>query len=149
MHTALDLIRTFTTQSTSRRSVIRRATGSCSIKRNPVTASATGCCDRRRSSSVAQPSDRTVTIRVARVKIEDEPSPRASISFVSPTGFWIDGLTIDQAIDHPDAERALAWTGALYEIDRRAEGEVARVGELRSAEAPSILVALQAWLLER
>jgi len=35
---------------------------------------------------------------LVRVEIEDEPSPRSSISFVSPTGFWIDGLTIEQAI---------------------------------------------------
>jgi len=42
--------------------------------------------------------------------------------------------------DHPDAERALAWIGALYAIDER--------GGARSAEAPPILDALRGWLLE-
>lgn len=51
--------------------------------------------------------------------------------------------------DHPDAERALAWIGALYDIDRRGDRDLARIAELRRAEAPSILDALRAWLLER
>lgn len=51
--------------------------------------------------------------------------------------------------DHPDAERALAWIGALYAIDRRGEGDLARSGELRRAEAPSILAELKIWLLDR
>ncbi len=48
--------------------------------------------------------------------------------------------------DHPEAEPALAWIGALYDIDRRAEGDLARVAELRRAEAPAILDAFKDWL---
>lgn len=47
------------------------------------------------------------------------------------------------------APRALAWIGALYEIDRRGDGDVARVGELRRADAPPILADLRSWLFER
>lgn len=54
----------------------------------------------------------------------------------------------DAVEDHPDAERALAWIGALYQIDERGEGDLSRVGELRRAEAPAILAELHAWLLE-
>lgn len=43
--------------------------------------------------------------------------------------------------DHPDAERALAWIGALYAIDER--------GGARSLEAPPILDELRTWLLDR
>ena len=50
--------------------------------------------------------------------------------------------------DHPDAERALAWIGALYELDRRGEG-LAHLGELRCAEAPPILAEMKSWLYER
>ncbi len=49
--------------------------------------------------------------------------------------------------DHPEAERALAWIGALYEIDRRGEGNAVRIGELRRAEAQPILDELRPWLL--
>ncbi|MBP6778206.1 MAG: IS66 family transposase [Piscinibacter sp.] len=48
--------------------------------------------------------------------------------------------------DHPEAEPALQWIGALYEIDRRADGDLARVAELRRAEAPAILDAFKDWL---
>ncbi len=51
--------------------------------------------------------------------------------------------------DHPDAERALAWIGALYDIDRRGDGDIARIAELRRAEAPRVLDELRAWLLGR
>lgn len=50
--------------------------------------------------------------------------------------------------DHPDAERALGWIGALYDIDRSAD-DADRRGELRRREAPGILDELKAWLLER
>ena len=50
--------------------------------------------------------------------------------------------------DHADAERALAWIGALYDIDRRGAGDLVRVAELRRAEAPTILAELKAWLFE-
>jgi transposase len=48
--------------------------------------------------------------------------------------------------DHPEAQRALEWIGALYEIDRDADGDVARVGELRAARAPAVLAAFKDWL---
>lgn len=51
--------------------------------------------------------------------------------------------------DHPDAEKALAWIGALYELDRRGENDLERIGELRRTEAPVILSELREWLLER
>lgn len=54
----------------------------------------------------------------------------------------------DAKADHPDAESALAWIGALYAIDERGDGDPARIGELRRAEAPLILDVLKAWLLE-
>jgi len=51
--------------------------------------------------------------------------------------------------DHPDAERALGWIGALYEIDRDGDGDNERIVELRRARAPSILAELHSWLYER
>jgi len=51
--------------------------------------------------------------------------------------------------DHPDAEQALTWIGALYDVDRRGEGDLLRIGELRRAQAPAILVPFRAWLLDR
>jgi hypothetical protein len=38
------------------------------------------------------------TKRLIEIEVEDDASSRSSMSFVSPTGFWIDGLTIEQAI---------------------------------------------------
>ncbi|HET6582523.1 MAG TPA: hypothetical protein VFG69_03730, partial [Nannocystaceae bacterium] len=38
------------------------------------------------------------------------------------------------------------WIGALYEIDRDADGDVARVAELRAARAPAVLAAFKDWL---
>lgn len=56
----------------------------------------------------------------------------------------------DEALpDHPDAERALAWIGALYDLDRRGEGDPARIGDLRRSEAPAILAEMRLWLYER
>jgi transposase len=51
--------------------------------------------------------------------------------------------------DHPDADRAVAWIGALYDLDRRGERDLERVAALRRAEAPAILDAFRAWLFER
>jgi transposase len=51
--------------------------------------------------------------------------------------------------DHPGAEQALAWIGALYELDRRGEGDLVPIAELRRAEAPAVLADLRVWLLER
>jgi transposase len=52
----------------------------------------------------------------------------------------------EAAPDHPDAERALASIGALYETDREAGDDEALRGELRRAKAPAILDELKAWL---
>jgi transposase len=52
----------------------------------------------------------------------------------------------EAAPDHPDAERALAWIGALYELDRTAGTDEALRGELRRTKAPAILEELKAWL---
>ena len=48
--------------------------------------------------------------------------------------------------DHPAADQALAWIGALYDIDRRAEGDVARLGELRRTESAAVLAEMKPWL---
>ena len=48
--------------------------------------------------------------------------------------------------DHPDAERALAWIGALYEIDRTAGADESLRAELRRTKAPAILDELKTWL---
>jgi transposase len=51
--------------------------------------------------------------------------------------------------DHPDAEQALAWIGALYDIDDGGEKDLEKIGALRRSEAPEILAKLKPWLLER
>jgi transposase len=48
--------------------------------------------------------------------------------------------------DHPEAEKAVAWIGALYEIDRRAEGDLVRLGELRRSESVRVLDEIKEWL---
>ncbi len=48
--------------------------------------------------------------------------------------------------DHPDAERALAWIGALYELDRSAGEDASLRAELRRTKAPAILDELKTWL---
>lgn len=52
----------------------------------------------------------------------------------------------EAAPDHPDAERALAWIGALYELDREAGDDAELRAELRRTNAPAILDELKAWL---
>lgn len=48
--------------------------------------------------------------------------------------------------DHPEAEKALAWIGALYEIDRQAAGDLVRLAELRQTESVRVLDELKEWL---
>jgi transposase len=48
--------------------------------------------------------------------------------------------------DHPEAEKALAWISALYEIDRSADGDITRLAELRRTESPRVLAELKDWL---
>ena len=52
----------------------------------------------------------------------------------------------EAAADHPDAERALAWIGALYEMDRSAGDDLKLRAELRARNAPAILDDMKAWL---
>jgi transposase len=51
--------------------------------------------------------------------------------------------------DHPEAEQALAWIGALYEIDARAAGDLTRLAALRRAESMAVLDQLKAWLWDQ
>jgi transposase len=51
--------------------------------------------------------------------------------------------------DHPEAGRALAWIGALYEIDARADGDVVQLAALRRADATAVLAELKAWLTDQ
>ncbi|HET9350172.1 MAG TPA: IS66 family transposase [Burkholderiales bacterium] len=48
--------------------------------------------------------------------------------------------------DHPEAEQALTWIGALYDIDARAAGDQLRLGELRRTESVTVLAELKDWL---
>jgi transposase len=48
--------------------------------------------------------------------------------------------------DHPEAERALEWIGALYEIDERAGADDVHRAELRRSESMAVLDQLKAWL---
>jgi transposase len=51
--------------------------------------------------------------------------------------------------DHPEAVRALEWIGKLYEIDARAEGDLARRAELRRSESTEVLAEMKTWLGEQ
>lgn len=51
--------------------------------------------------------------------------------------------------DHPEAARALAWIGELYEIDARAEGDLVQLAKLRSTESATVLARFQTWLFEQ
>lgn len=48
--------------------------------------------------------------------------------------------------DHPEADKALAWIAALYDIDRRADGDLGRLAELRRTESVGVLAAMKDWL---
>lgn len=51
--------------------------------------------------------------------------------------------------DHPEAAHALAWIGALYDVDERAGDDLARRAELRRTEAAAVLAELKAWLWDQ
>ncbi|HEX7837244.1 MAG TPA: transposase [Kofleriaceae bacterium] len=55
----------------------------------------------------------------------------------------------DALPDHPEAERALAWMGALYDIDDRAGDDLARRAELRRSESRAAFDELYAWLCDQ
>jgi transposase len=48
--------------------------------------------------------------------------------------------------DHAEADKALAWIGALYDIDERAGDDLERRAELRRTESVSVLEAMKPWL---
>jgi transposase len=48
--------------------------------------------------------------------------------------------------DHPEATLALQWIGKLYEIDERADGDLARKAELRRSESAGVIATMKAWL---
>jgi transposase len=48
--------------------------------------------------------------------------------------------------DHPEAHLAMKWIGELYEIDDKAEGDLAKKAELRSSESAAVLGSLKTWL---
>jgi transposase len=50
--------------------------------------------------------------------------------------------------DHPEAEKALAWIGALYDIDDRAGDDAAQRAELRRTESAAVLAEMKPWLYE-
>jgi transposase len=51
--------------------------------------------------------------------------------------------------DHPEAERALAWIGALYEIDERAGDDDEHRAKLRRTASQAVLDELKAWLWDQ
>jgi transposase len=48
--------------------------------------------------------------------------------------------------DHPEAILAIKWIGELYDIDERAEGDLAKKAELRRTESAEILATMKTWL---
>jgi len=52
----------------------------------------------------------------------------------------------EAAPDHPEAHLALQWIGQLYEIDERAEGDMAKKAELRRTEAAEVIATMKTWL---
>jgi transposase len=52
----------------------------------------------------------------------------------------------EAAPDHPEASLALKWIGELYEIDERAEADLAKKAELRRTESAQVLETMKTWL---
>ncbi len=48
--------------------------------------------------------------------------------------------------DHPEANHAMKWIGQLYEIDERAEGDLAKKAELRRTESAGVIATMKTWL---
>ena len=48
--------------------------------------------------------------------------------------------------DHPEANLAMKWIGQLYEIDERAEGDLAKKAELRRTESAEVIATMKTWL---
>ena len=51
--------------------------------------------------------------------------------------------------NHPEAGRALELIGKLYEIDARADGDLAQLAKLRRTESVAVLAELKTWLWEQ
>jgi transposase len=51
--------------------------------------------------------------------------------------------------DHPEANLALKWIGQLYDIDERAEGDLARKAALRRTESAEIIATIKTWLWQQ
>ena len=52
----------------------------------------------------------------------------------------------EAAPDHPEANLAMKWIGQLYEIDERAEGDLAKKAELRRTESAEVIATMRTWL---
>jgi transposase len=52
----------------------------------------------------------------------------------------------EAAPDHPEAHLALKWIGQLYEIDGRAEGDLARRAGLRRTASAEVIATMKTWL---
>jgi transposase len=52
----------------------------------------------------------------------------------------------EAAPDHPEANLALKWIGELYEIDARADRDLAKKAELRASESAALLATMKTWL---
>lgn len=52
----------------------------------------------------------------------------------------------EAAPNHPEANLALKWIGELYEIDERAEGDVAKMAELRRTASAEVVATMKTWL---
>ncbi len=52
----------------------------------------------------------------------------------------------EAAPDHPEANLALKWIGQLYEIDERADGDLAKKAELRRTESAEVIATMKTWL---
>jgi transposase len=48
--------------------------------------------------------------------------------------------------DHPEANLAMKWIGQLYELDERAEGDLAKRAELRASESAGVVATMKTWL---
>jgi len=48
--------------------------------------------------------------------------------------------------NHPESNLAMKWIGQLYEIDERAEGDLAQKAELRRTESAEVIATMKTWL---
>jgi transposase len=52
----------------------------------------------------------------------------------------------EAAPDHPEAHLAMKWIGELYDVDAKAEDDVAKRAELRKSESATIIATMKTWL---